>query len=124
MTGTASSSASAIALPPDPERYARRGMSLPDHLAGATEIQLALPWPMEALIRTKSIELRGLSRSERRQIVKGSMAARDVSLLTGRWVLLVDDVTTSGASLLEAAAVLRAAGAGDVCAVTLCHTEG
>ena len=50
-----------------PERYARRGMSLPDHLAAAIESQLALPWPMEALVKTKSIELRGLSRAERRQ---------------------------------------------------------
>ena len=35
--------------------------------------------------------------------MKGSMAARDVRLLKDRCVLLVDDVTTSGASLLEAA---------------------
>ena len=39
-------------------------------------------------------------------------------------MLLVDDVTTSGATLLEAAVLLRAAGARDVHAVALCHTEG
>jgi hypothetical protein len=113
-----------VAIPPDPERYSRRGISLPDHLAAAIEAQLALLWPMEALIRTKSIELRGLSRPERRQAVKGSIAARDGTLLKDRCVLLVDDVITSGATLVEAANVLRTAGAGDVCAITLCHTEG
>ena len=50
-----------VAIPPDPERYARRGMSLPDNLAMAVERPLAIPWPMEALVRTKSVELRELS---------------------------------------------------------------
>jgi hypothetical protein len=113
-----------VAIPPDPERYARRGMSLPDNLAMAVEHALALLWPMEALVRTKSVELRELSRSERHQAIKGSMAARDVTLVKGRCALLVDDVTTSGATLSEAATVLRSAGAHDVHAVTLCHTEG
>lgn len=111
------------AIPPDPERYAQRGMSLPDQLAAAIQSQLALPWPREALIKTKPIELRGLPWHERLETVKGSMVAHDVGLLKGRSVLLVDDVTTSGATLCEAARVLRLAGAGDVKAVTLCHAE-
>ena len=113
-----------VAIPPDPERYARRGMSLPDSLAAAVERQLALVWPMEALVKTKSIQLRGLSWPDRRQAIKGSMATGDAEIVKDRCVLLVDDVTTSGATLLEAATVLRGAGARDVLAVTLCHTEG
>jgi predicted amidophosphoribosyltransferase len=52
------------------------------------------------------------------------MAATGVEIVKDRCVLLVDDVTTSGATLSEAATVLPAAGAGDVLAVTLCHAEG
>ena len=113
-----------VAIPPDPERYAQRGMSLPDELALAVERQLSLPWPTEALVRTKPIELRGLSWRERRQAVDGSMEARDVSLVKDRCVLLVDDVITSGATVSKAAKLLRAAGACDVHAGVLCHTEG
>ena len=113
-----------VAIPPDPERYVQRGMSLPDQLAVAVERQLALVRPMEALVTTKSVELRGLSWAERRRAVQGSMVPRDGKLVTDRCVLLVDDVTTSGATLSEAAKLLRAAGARDVHAVTLCHTEG
>lgn len=113
-----------VAIPPDPERYAQRGMSLPDELAAAVERRLSLPWPTEALVKTKSVELRGLSWRERRRAVDRSMEARDVALMKDRSVLLVDDVITSGATVLQAAALLREAGARDVHAITLCHTEG
>ena len=113
-----------VAVPPDPGRYVERAMSLPDEVAIAIEQQLALPRSPEALVKRKSVELRGLSWGDRRRIVAGSMAARDVKLVRSRCVLVVDDVMTSGATLSEAARVLRDAGARDVHGVVLCHTEG
>ena len=113
-----------VAIPPDPRRYVQRGMSLPDQLAMAVEQQLALVRSTNALVKTKSVELRGLPWSERRRAVDGSMAVRKAEIVKGRCVLLVDDVTTSGATLSEAARLLRAAGASDVYAIALCHTEG
>ncbi len=114
-----------VSIPANPGRYAKRMMSLPDELARAVQDQLAVPFVFDALItNADDLELRGLSWSERRRAVIGSMAAGDLHAAANRNVLVVDDVVTSGATLREAARLLRGAGADAVYAVTLCHTEG
>ena len=52
------------------------------------------------------------------------MSVGDLGIADGRRVLIVDDVITSGATLSEAARIIREAGTSDVFAMTLCHTEG
>ncbi len=65
-----------------------------------------------------------LKRSERLSNVAGAFAVEPLhaALLRGRQVVLVDDVMTSGASLLAAAKTLRAAGASQVSALVLART--
>jgi predicted amidophosphoribosyltransferase len=60
--------------------------------------------------------LRGLGPRERRQAVRGafSVPGRHHPTLSGKTVLLVDDVFTSGATAEGCAGVLKAAGAGEV----------
>lgn len=115
-----------VSIPANPTRYSERMMSLPDSLAQAVEDQLALPFIFTALTYSApaDLELRGLSRAERRQAVRGSMRAGDLGVGLGRDVLVVDDVITSGATLSEAARVLKGLGASAVYAATMCHTEG
>jgi hypothetical protein len=45
---------------------------------------------MEALVKTKSVQLRGLAWSDRRQAIKGSMATGAAAVVKDRCVLLVD----------------------------------
>jgi hypothetical protein len=113
-------------IPASPAHYVRRMMSLPDELARALESHFALPFLFGALVSDApdDLELRGLSWKERHERIRGSMRAGDLGIGRGRSLLLVDDITTSGATLQEAARVLRNAGAGDVYAITLSHTEG
>jgi hypothetical protein len=115
-----------VSVPANPARYVRRMMSLPDQLARALEGHFALPFLFNALVSDASddLELRGLNWRERHQAIVGSMRADKLGVGVGRTVLVVDDITTSGATLNEAARMLRAAGAADVYAVTLSHTEG
>lgn len=70
-------------------------------------------------LRRATRDQRGLDRDARRRNVGGAFVARPVA---GVAVVLVDDVVTTGATLLEAARALRAAGATTVHAVTLAHT--
>lgn len=65
-----------------------------------------------------------LKRSERLANLQGAFAVEPLraSALQGREVVLVDDVMTSGASLLTAARVLRQAGVRRVSAIVLART--
>ncbi|TQL48592.1 ComF family protein [Homoserinimonas aerilata] len=63
---------------------------------------------------------KALGRQERAENLAGSLAARHA--LDGRRVLLVDDVVTTGATLLEAARAVRAAGGQVVGAAVLAAT--
>ena len=65
----------------------------------------------------------GLSEAERRENLKGSFAVRKPHRLRGKRVLLIDDVFTTGATLRAASAVLKAAGAAHVTAVTLARVD-
>ncbi|MFO0974105.1 MAG: phosphoribosyltransferase family protein [Phycisphaerae bacterium] len=56
----------------------------------------------------------GLSAGEREANVRGAFAARRATRVAGRTVCVVDDVTTTGATLREAARALRSAGAARV----------
>ena len=77
------------------------------------------------LLRTRHTRPQSeLKRSERHDNVKGAFALEPLRAthVAGRRVMLVDDVMTSGASLLAAATALRQAGAAEVSAIVLART--
>lgn len=78
-------------------------------------------WHPERVLRVRRTpaDQRGLDRIARQQNVGGAFAARSV---VGRRVVVVDDVVTTGATLIEATRALRAAGAAEVRAVALAYT--
>lgn len=82
--------------------------ALPQEFRDGTLARLA----PEVLMRTRATKPQTrLPRSERLSNVAGAFAVKDEPLVRGTHIFLVDDVTTTGATLANAATPLRRAGA-------------
>ncbi|WP_420208069.1 ComF family protein [Candidatus Electronema sp. JC] len=66
----------------------------------------------------------GLSGAERRSNLAGAFRVRRPEAVSGRRVLLVDDVFTTGSTLRECAEALRQAGAAEIAAFTVARAAG
>lgn len=64
----------------------------------------------------------GLTRHQRRENLRGAFAVAQPERVKGREILLVDDVYTTGATLMECARVLRRVGAGKIWVATVART--
>jgi competence protein ComFC len=65
----------------------------------------------------------GLNEKERQANLKGSLTVKRSAEVSGKRVLLIDDVLTTGATLRAAAAALKASGAAHVTALTLARVD-
>jgi ComF family protein len=101
-----------VPVPLHRRRLAQRGYNQAGLLAREWGRRLGLPVRPGALRRTRATAAQAeLPGRERRRNVAGAFRARGV---TGRPVVLVDDVVTSGATVEAAAEALLAAGATEV----------
>lgn len=99
-------------------RHLRRGFDPVDLL-----VRSAGGRPERPLRRTRlALDQVGLARSERRANLDGAFRAR--RRLDGERIVLVDDVVTSGATLLELRRAVRAGGGAVAGAVALAGTPG
>lgn len=74
------------------------------------------------LIRRGRTKQAGANKAQRALQIQGVYRPRYTKLLPGLNVLLIDDVTTTGATLTEVAKVLKAVGAGKVDALVFAQT--
>ena len=89
--------------------------------------EIFAPWlqahgiPLDRLlVRTRdTVPLYTLTRTERRMELRGAFAAADGADPAGRNILLVDDIMTTGATLIACAQALRRAGACNIYALVL-----
>jgi len=65
----------------------------------------------------------GLNEKQRQENLKGSFVVKRPAELSGKRVLLIDDVFTTGATLRAAAGALKASGAARVTALTLARVD-
>ena len=112
---------SVVPVPLHPWRRMRRGFNQADDLAR----ELGLPLARALWRRRATAPQTGLTAPARRRNVRDAFTLTPLlsratrhGLIAGRVVVLVDDVRTTGATLEACAAVLRAAGAREIRALT------
>jgi ComF family protein len=103
-------------VPVHAERRRARGYDQAELIARTVAGELGLPYVSLLVRQRATIAQFDLDRADRATNVDGAFRAVPVP---GRWILLVDDVTTTGATLSACAEALHAAGAVAVSAATV-----
>jgi ComF family protein len=105
-------------------RARERGYNQSALLASGLARRIGCPFRDDALVRTRATETQThLTARQRLSNVSQAFKAAPAHRLTGRTVLLVDDVMTTGATVSACARALKDAGCGVVCVVTLARGQ-
>ena len=108
-----------VPVPLHPRRLAERGFNQALALAAMLGETLGRP-VADALARSRYTKPQArLSKEERHKNVADVFVGRHREAVTGRRVLLVDDIYSTGSTLVAAAKALRSAGAADIVGFTL-----
>jgi len=113
-----------IALPLHKRRRRERGFNQSELLAQTISERLGISLlPGDTLVRIRSTppQLSMKSRAARLENLRDAFAVQTTNEITGKTILLVDDVSTTGATLNEAARALKAAGAREVWGLVVAH---
>ena len=104
-----------IPIPLHPKRLRERGFNQAELLARELEMRLHIPINTTTLLRTtyRDHQTKMPNREQRIKNAKGIYRVAD-KIPPGTTAILVDDVSTTGATIEEAARVLKAAGAKQV----------
>ena len=114
-----------VPVPLHRKKLSSRGFNQAVLLGEILSQRLQIPLDRRNLRRIRWTEPQvNLAAGDRRENVKGAFAVRDSALVTGRRMLLVDDVLTTGSTAEECARVLKASGAADVTVITVARALG
>jgi ComF family protein len=109
-----------VGVPLHPRRLRERGYNQSDLVAEELGKHIGLPVIEDCLVRVKQAQpqVKAVDVEERRRNVADAFVCRDESV-SGKRIILIDDVCTSGATLESCAAALKSKGATSVWGLTL-----
>jgi len=115
---------SVIPVPLSKKRLRERGFNQSELIAKILAEHFGLPIDASSLTRAKNTKPQSETKNlaERRENVRACFFVTHPEAVAGRNILLIDDVTTSGATLFEAASALKSAGARKILAMTVAKT--
>ena len=113
-----------LPIPSSSKKLSYRGFNQANMIAEEFSNKFKLSLNKEVLIRVRNTEAQHTrDREGRRENVKGSFAVTVPAMIAGKKILLVDDISTTGATFLESAKVLYEAGAAEVQCFALSKRE-
>lgn len=106
-------------IPSSPKRLRERGYNQAGLIAEAAAEAMGVEYLPNLLSRTERVSQVHVDRSKRKENIQGVFTA--LPAVSGKSIILVDDVVESGATLADARRALLEAGARDVIAITVAH---
>jgi ComF family protein len=98
-----------------PIRERKRGFNQSVYIAEELQNELNIPIDPHVLIRVRRTKAQtGLNREQRKNNMRGAFRINPRADLEKKRIILVDDVTTSGATASEAARILKEGGAREI----------
>lgn len=108
-----------VPIPSSPKRLRERGYNQVELFAKPIAHNLNAAYAPHFLVRAERESQVHVMRSRRRENITGAFTATEA--VAGHFIMLIDDVVESGATLTDARRALKEAGAQDVIAVALAH---
>jgi len=114
-----------VAVPLHPSREKSRGYNQALLLARSSASMISLPVLESELVRVRHTDsLSDLGRKERYSSLEGVFSLQKKISLTGKKILLVDDIITTGATFHQCSRILKEGGASHVYGITVARTLG
>ncbi len=102
----------------------KRGFNQSELISDVIGKRFDIPVSAEAVVKNRRTEQqKNLNREMRMQNLAGAYDVRYPEEISGKRVLIVDDVSTTGSTLTELTALLLAAGASEVSCAACCQTS-
>lgn len=109
-----------IPIPLSKKRLKYRGFNQAEEIAKELSSFWKIPLANDILFKVKeTFPQVGLSKEEREKNIKGVFVATNSNLIKNKTILILDDVFTTGATLEEAARILKKTGAKEIWAITV-----
>lgn len=112
-----------IPVPIARKRFRERGYNQAELLAKPLAAAFGFAYSENILVKTKHTKKQGTSKSreDRMKNVVGAFSVRNPESISGKNLVLIDDITTTGSTLSEARKILLGAGAARVIAWTVAN---